>query len=248
MGSSTKQKNQYNPASMSAFNTLTPQMQGVLSQYMQNPWQAGYFQQMLQQGSSMIGQQGAQNTSNILQNARTQGWAGAAPSAYTQGLLAQSGRGTSAAQSNLYGNLLLGAQQLQSGAAQTAAGYRPLQTGTTTTQSGLGTWLPQAITAGAGLALAPVTGGGSLLGSLGSLFGRSGGNAQGINTQIYGPSQGYGTGPLTEDSGIFQPTSAGNLGPYTGVGSSPGYGSGWGLGWGSNIAYPMGLPLLSPPQ
>src|SRR5258708_38589304 len=64
--------------------------------------------------------------------------------------LARAGRADMGRQSDTFNNLLLGANQLRMGAAQTAMGYRPLQTGSTTTQqqSGLGTWLPQVAAAG----------------------------------------------------------------------------------------------------
>jgi hypothetical protein len=150
---------QFAPAGMSAYNQLMPQAAGVYGQYMQDPFKSSFFQQMMGMGNAQIGQQGQTQTSNLLRNAQSMG-GGANP--YLQSLMAQQGRATSGQQAGFMQNMLGNANQSRMWAAGNAAGFRPLQTGQTQQTSGLGTWLPQLIGAGLGVAAGAATGGKSM--------------------------------------------------------------------------------------
>jgi hypothetical protein len=93
-------------------------------------------------------------------------------------------RQQSANQAGGYNNLLLQASQLRQQALGQAGSYRPLQTGQTQTQqqSGLGTWLPQLIGAGLGIAGGAMGGGAGL--AMGSMF--KGGSSSALNNSIAG--------------------------------------------------------------
>lgn len=169
--SDTTQTTQFAPAGMSAYNTMTPEMQQVLSMYMSNPLTASYFQQQLGMANRSIGKSGQANMSTMLQNARQFGTGG--NNAFLQSQIAKQGRATSGQQSDAFTQLLLGAEGNRRWAGGAAAGYSPLATGqtghSTEKTSGLGTWLPQL--AGAGLGF--LTGGASSMFS--SPFAQSGG-------------------------------------------------------------------------
>jgi hypothetical protein len=177
----TQSTNQYNPASQSAFNTMTPQMQGVLSGYMTDPFNKNggnpFYNLSLQKGLQANQQMNQGAISNLSRNMTASGFSGGNMPAFMQSQLATQGRANSAMNSNTFLNNALNAQQLQMQATNMAAGYKPLQTGQTQTQqqSGLGTWLPQTLGVAAGIGLAPFTGGASLLSIPGSLSGKGGG-------------------------------------------------------------------------
>lgn len=195
------QTNAFAPAGMQAYNSLMPQMQGVLSNFMQNPMQAGYLNMLLQQGIHGAQQQGNVQQQNLMQNLAAGGFGGQNLSPFLQSQTAKIGRATSGMKAQDYMNTLLQGANLRMQAAGQAGGYRPLQTGSQTTQqvSGLGTWLPTLL--GAGLNFA--TGGG--LGMLGGLFGGGGGGGiyQGMPYGAY--SSGPGLGSLPAEWGGINP-------------------------------------------
>lgn len=162
--------NSYNQQSMNAFNTLQSPLQQNLLQYMKNPLQSGFFNLRLQQSTNAANQLGQQGAAQIANNAIAAGFGGGNLNAFSQAMLAQNARATSANKAQGFIQNLLGQEQLRQNAMSMAGGYKPLQTGSTMNQTettgGLGTWLPQLVGAGLGA----FTGMGAL-GGFGKMFG-----------------------------------------------------------------------------
>lgn len=212
--------NQFDPTSMGTFQGFQPMINRNLTDFANDPMKSSFFNTQLQMAQGQ--NQSAFNTRNdqFLQNLRAGGNVGNMP-AYAQSELNSNMRGLSAANSNSFNNLLLGANQLRFGATSQMQGYRPLQTGQTQTQqqSGLGTWLPQVLGAGLGIAGAAMGGpAGAALGS--SFFG-------GANR---GPTNSFNnipTDPSAPDMGgspSWMTWNPGNFGGSTGPSAPP---QGW---------------------
>ena len=140
---------QFNPAGESAYNSLIPQYSNTMSQFMNDPMKSTFFNQMLGMGQANIGQQNQTSMNQLTRNAMGMG-GGQNP--YLQSLMAQQGRGASAQNANLCGSLLNNASNTRFAAAGNAGAFQPLQTGSTQTTGGLGSWLPQLMGAGLGMA------------------------------------------------------------------------------------------------
>ena len=142
-----------------------PQMAATLGNYMQNPLQSSFFQQMLGMANASSGQQGQTGMANLQRNAIGMG-GGSNP--YLQSLQAQQGRATSQQMAGNFGGLLQNAVGNQLSATNIARGFSPLQTGQTQQISGLGSWLPQLLGAGLGIGtgLFRGKGGGSPFGAM----------------------------------------------------------------------------------
>lgn len=126
----------FNPQGMSAYNTLQPTIQSALNQNMTNPWGAMAGNQQMAQGNQSIFGSSQQAFSNLAQGWQQRGLMSNSPLFAQQ--LQQVRQGTQSAQNNMYSNLLLQAQNLQTGSAIAASQYQPLQTGTKSVQSGGG--------------------------------------------------------------------------------------------------------------
>jgi hypothetical protein len=205
----TTTTNQYDPGSMGAFKAFTGAAQPVLLDYMKDPQKASYF--LLQAGmlDRYARSQGASGVQNILGNART-GFSGDLP-AYLQASLARSGRQTGALRANSFLQALLQAEENRRWATGTGLSYQPLQTGQKSVQknSGLGTWLPQVASLALGAALAPFTGGASLLGAAGAMGAGGGGGA---------PSSSFFPGGVNPANSYFTPGNSLFKDPVTGMG------------------------------
>lgn len=169
-------QNIFDPASMARYQQAAGTGLAGWLDFANNPLQSMFFQNMLGQGQKQIGLQGQSNMQNFLQNLRTAGLSGSSPFAIAQ--TAQMGRFNTGQQSNLFGNLLQQGIQTRMQALNNLQGFNPLQTGGTQQQSytgkqsgqqtgqqtqqisGLGTWLPQLIQGGLGLASGGLFGGG----------------------------------------------------------------------------------------
>lgn len=158
--------NQYDPSSMNTFQMFQPTIGAGLMDYFKNAGklQNLWFQQAVQQNARV----GNRMNSNVLANATTGGWGGGNLPAFLQATLARNSRAVSGMNSNAFLQSLFQTDANKKWALNSMQSYQPLQTGQTNVQktSGLGTWLPQVLTAGAGLAMAPFTGGASLLNTL----------------------------------------------------------------------------------
>ena len=139
----TNTSNQYNPASINAYNTFQPQLMSTLQQMAMNPLGNSFFQHQLAQ-QQMAGQQLSQrNISNSLQNARTGGGILSNSGGFTQALMARNNVAASGIQSNAFNSAMNQALQNRNSALVSMQSYQPLQTGQKTSQStgGVGTWL-----------------------------------------------------------------------------------------------------------
>jgi hypothetical protein len=168
---SGSQSIQYDPASFQAYKGLQPLVANLLKEYMKDPLQATYFNQLIQQSNQQAGRLGQSMNQNLFQNQLAGGFSGNAQNAMQQSILASNQRAVSAFKQGSFTNSLLYAQQARERARRDAQSFRPLQTGTktssvqsgsgTTTTSGLGTWLPQVAGAAIGAAANYATGGAS---------------------------------------------------------------------------------------
>jgi hypothetical protein len=154
--SHTVQKNDYNPASMTAYNAFQPQAQNVLSEYAKPLDTNAFFKTNLQLALGNTQTLGRRNMDNLL--LRTNLFNGNAPSGFAQSLLATQTRNNSALDASAWLTAMTQAESDRKWATTNMLGYRPLQTGQTQDSvektSGLGTWLPQVVGAGLGIASA----------------------------------------------------------------------------------------------
>jgi hypothetical protein len=225
----TTQANTYDPGSMNTFSGLTSALGSILPGFMNNPFGTQQFKMGQQLGNSQAQNLNQTATSGLVNNMIGSGMAGGASNpAATEMLQNQARQGTNT-QANLgFIQPTQNALQMQQNALGTAAGYKPLQTGGTNTQStgGLGTWLPQL----AGAALGGLASGGLTGGIPGMAPGMSAGDTS-VNSGALG-NAGAGT------PGGMPPGMAGLGTPAP----QPSYGSGWftggSAGSGSNPATP----------
>lgn len=161
---------QFNPISQNLYNTLTSGAGNILSGYMNNPFSNPAYQMGAAQSQKGAQQAGANNISALMQSMRTSGIGGQAGAGFKASQLAQTGRANQAMSSQANVSNVLAALQRQMSAAGTGLSYSPQLTGSNSMskqwQSGLGTWLPQALGAGLG-ALTGGLGAGMGLGNIG---------------------------------------------------------------------------------
>lgn len=178
----TTQANQYNPQAMNAYTGLQPNIASNWQNDMQlDPRKSSTFNLALQNAFNGNQRQVQNQMGNMFSNMRTGGFNGNM-NAYTQSQLGRIGRFGAGLNAQSTNQNFLNYDMMRRQATAQAAGYRPLQTGATNTQqtSGLGTWLPQVIGAGASIAAGAMTGGmsgalGGLSGSGGSMMGKGAG-------------------------------------------------------------------------
>ena len=205
---------------MQQFKGLQGGIGDTLKGYMQNPFGNPFFQAQQQMGTRQAQNLGGMQMGNIARNLTASGFGGGSSSPFAMEMMQNQGRANTGLQSQL-GFLqpvmnALGMQQWATGAAE---GYKPLQTGQKTTEStgGLGTWLPQVLGGAAGLAMAPFTGGMSLMGM-------GGGGGGGGLAGLFG---GGGGMPTYGSNGM--PWGSGSVSP------PPGMAGTGGGDWGSNF-------------
>lgn len=229
----TKQTAQFDPTSMSAFQGLTPAWANTAKGFIQNPFSNPQFQLEQQLGTRQAQNLGQTGTSDIVRNFLGSGIGGGGAMPFQQEMLANQARANTGLQAQLgFIQPMLNALQRQQYSMGLAQGYHPLQTGQTTREStgGLGTWLPQV----AGLAMAPFTGGTSLLGTMGSMFANRGGSSM--------PSGGWaGSGGMAPWAGGGGDGSGGGGGMMPFLGGNPS-GSGGGVGAMSGMPMPWLMP------
>jgi len=183
--SRTDTQNKYDPGSMQAFQGMMGALTPTLPGFMTNPFGSPQFGLEQQMGTRQAQGLGQQSMSGLLQNMTASGLQGGASSPAGLEMQQNQGRANTGLQAQLgFMNPMMNALQRQQQAMQLGAGYRPLQTGGTQTQStgGLGTWLPQMIGAGMGMATGGMGGG---ISPMMHMFG-GGGGGQG------GPFGGFG--------------------------------------------------------
>jgi len=160
-------QNTYNPTSLAAYNSSVATSMPILEGYANSPFSNPFFQTQVAMGNKNAAQIGGQAMNSLQSNMQAQGISGnsAAAASMTQ----RQGFLNSSLRANSFLNAVNSAQLNQWNALGLLQNFRPLQTGGTaqssgqssTTQStgGLGTWLPQVIGAGVGLASTAATGG-----------------------------------------------------------------------------------------
>lgn len=135
----------FDPTALGAYQGLQPQIAGTLGDFMSDPWNAGYFQKALTRVNEGIGARAQTSIRNLMSPTlgvmgQSGGGVGtgtiANPNAFMASQLSRIGRSASREKAEALTSLLLGAQGLRFNAANAAMGYRPLQTGSTTTSQG----------------------------------------------------------------------------------------------------------------
>lgn len=160
---------QFDPNSMNAYQSGISSGMGVLQQDVANPMKQIGFNQRIAQGNSQLFNSFQRNNASLAQ--RAGGFGGTTPG-FMQNQLAQNQRSLSSGQANLFNQNLLYADQLKQNAASQMMNFKPLQTGSTSTQStgGVGTWLGPLISAGTAIATGGMSTGGGGGGGNGSGF------------------------------------------------------------------------------
>lgn len=161
----------FNPQSQNLYNQLTSAGGGILSGYMNAPFSNPFFNLGAGQSQKGAQQAGQNNMAAVMQNQKALGLGGQAGQGWLGAQMAKTGRANQAMSSQANTSNVLSALQRQMSAAGTGLSFSPQLTGQsgnfsqTQTQSGLGTWLPQLMSAGLGAAMGGMGGGG-----LSSLF------------------------------------------------------------------------------
>lgn len=213
-----EQKTTFDPGALAEYRKLTPLISQVLQDYMKDPRQATFFNQMIQMSNQQAGRTGQAMNRNLFQNQLAGGFSGNNMGAMQQSMLAANQRAVSGQKQGGFTNALLFAEQARRGATAQAQAFRPLQTGGTQTASGtstsvsrtsgLGTWLPQV--AGAAIAgVAGALGGQNASSGMAASLGGGGG---------FSGSQALGALPFQQN--IWQPQANNPLfgNPYPGFG------------------------------
>lgn len=166
--------NQYDPQSLNQFHGWTGSLYSPLQQLFNNPTGSPFFNFNLQQNQKAASGLAGRGMSNALLNFGRSGF-GTLGGGMRQSLLAGLNRVGSGLQYQGWANTMGQAQSDRWNAAGLGSSlFQPLQTGQQNVQktSGLGTWLPQVLGAGASIA-------GAFFGApgIGAAFGGSGGGA-----------------------------------------------------------------------
>jgi len=160
----SKQSNtlNYDPTSLGNYQSLTGAGSNQLLQMMQNPFGNPLYQLGLGQSQKGAAQGGANNMSALQQMMRTSGIGGTAGQGFQSAQLAKLGRANQGMMAGANTSNVMNALQRQLQATGMGMSFSPLLKGTsgtsqsTQTTSGLGTWLPQLISAGLGAAAGPM--------------------------------------------------------------------------------------------
>lgn len=198
---------------MQAYNQLTPSFASTAQGYMSNPFGNPFFQTQQQLGTRQAQNLGGTQMSNLMQNFTNSGMLGGASSPAGMQLMGNQQRANTGLQAQLgFLNPVQNALQQQNYYSGLASQFRPLQTGQTNVQStsGLGTWLPQVLGAGLGMAMGNPM-------ALGSLFGLGGGGSSGYDPSMSLSNPGF-AGTMNSPPSLF------SSGAPSGIGSMGGYG------------------------
>lgn len=165
MGTQTKtssdqsNKLQFDPGSLSTYQSLTGSGADVLKQYMNSPLKNPMYNLGLQQSMQGANQSGQNNMQALQSIMKTSGMGGTAGQGFSAAQQAQMGRANTSMSSQANISNIMAALQRQMGATGMAMSFSPLMTGSSgtsnsqTSTGGLGTWLPQLIGSAAGMAM-----------------------------------------------------------------------------------------------
>jgi hypothetical protein len=153
----------FNPGAESTYNSLVGSGGNVLSQYINNPLGNPLYQLGLGQSQKGAAQAGANNNTALQSIMKTSGMGGTAGQGFLGAQQAQMGRANASMMSQANLSNVMNAFQRQMQATGMGMSFSPQLTGSTGTSStgGLGTWLPQLLGAGLGMAGGAMTGGAS---------------------------------------------------------------------------------------
>jgi hypothetical protein len=196
---------QFAPSGMANYNAFQNALQGPILGYATNPFGNQFYQQNVAQNMGAANRQSQNVISGALANFNQTGFGGAPSGALTQ-LMAGLGRYGSGMNANAFYNAANNAFANQWKALGTMSSFSPLQTGSTQTTGGTGSWLPQIVAAALGGASAFAQGGG---------FG--GANAPAM-TSFPGVNQVAGSNPLMTTSSFPGMPLQQGAGPTTGPG------------------------------
>lgn len=168
---------QYDPASKNIYNQLTGSSSKQLLDMINNPFNNPLYSMGLGQSMKGAGAMGNNAMQSLMQNMKQGGFGGNSGNGFMAAQMGKMGRSnlTNRANANT-GNVMNALQRQMQGTAM-GMSFNPLLTGekgnsnSSQTTGGLGTWLPQLIGAGLGMAGGAMTGG--LSGAAGGLFGKT---------------------------------------------------------------------------
>lgn len=187
--------NQYNQQGMQNYNAYQGALNPILSGYAQNPFGNPFYRLNLANNMAQANQAGMNMNQNALSQFNMTGMGGAPSGARTQ-LMTSLGRYGSSLNQGAFMGAAQNAFANQWNAIGQMNAFQPLQTGQTQKTGGLGSWLPQVAGIAAGAALAPFTGGMSMVGAMGNL------GAGALNGAM---NQGPGSQPFFGGSGYWSP-------------------------------------------
>jgi len=144
--------NQYDPGSMANYQNYQSTVAPLLQGFANNPFSNSQYSLNLSQNLAGSNQMGMNAIQNAMRNFNMTGLSSMGGA--QQGLMSSLGRYGSAQNAQAFYGAANNAIARQNGAINSMMNYQPLQTGQQNVQqtSGLGTWLPQVVGAGIGLA------------------------------------------------------------------------------------------------
>lgn len=158
---------QFNPIAQGVYNNLQQGAGSTLGVYINNPFGNAMYQMGASQTAKGAQTAGNTNMQALLQNMKAQGLGGQAGQGWLGAQQAQTGRANQAMAAGGNVQNVLAALQRQMAATGMGMSYSPQLTGQSgnfsqsSTQSGLGTWLPQLLGAGLSAGMGAMTGGAS---------------------------------------------------------------------------------------
>jgi hypothetical protein len=188
---------------MGAYNSMMPGYASTVNSYMNNPFGNPFMQQQQQMGTNQANNLGATGMANTTRNLNMSGISQNSPAALQ--MMQQQMMNNSSTKANLgFLQPMQNALGMQQSAMQQAGSFKPLQTGQTQSQGGVGSWLPQIL--GGGLSL--LTGG---------LLGGGGGGAAQTAGQV---NNVWGSGAMTNMSSPMTGAGFGSYGGGTSMGQN----------------------------
>ena len=196
----------YDPNALNLYQNLIRSGGMQLSNLMNQPLSSPLYQMGLGQSIKGATAGGANNMGALQQLMRTSGFTGTGGQGFQSAQTAKIGRANQGLVAGANTANVMNALQRQLQATGMAMSFQPLLKGTsgtsqsTQTQSGLGTWLPQLLGAGLGMATSGLTSGAGMLSAMG-------GSAVpgGLPAQATAPSGGYGFGSIPGQTSFAPP-------------------------------------------
>lgn len=213
MSTKNQTSTQFNQSGMDSYNSMMPSFSNAVNGYMNNPFSNPFFQTQQQMGNNQANMMGQTAMSNISRNNSMSGIASNSPAALE--MMNNQSRQNSSNRANLgFLSPMQNAFTAQQNSMSMAGNFKPLQTGQTQTQSGLGSWLPSLLGGGLSMLTGGLMGKG---GAGGAAMGAMSGTMGAMNAAMSPMQSGMGgsNNPFT-----FQAPGAGVGGDYN-FGPSP---------------------------